>query len=340
MLYLLLRWVIVVRVITDGLEFRYDRRVSADFLRLFTGQGAFRTLTEYARKARYPIDLQFRGSPKSSDQHASLYVGLTTVLDVHWRPGQVRLAAHPKYRDFGFDPHWMSWTPAGLAADWSDAVDRYLDAIIPYVSTGRAAVEGSVQAAVSSFSSNKRAMLDREVMLHFRDTATRNRIMDQVSADLLHCLGTAPVPGTRPRSFGGKCDLLALDSSGSLLAVEVKPRGVSTIVWAPAQAIVYARLLRLWTRQDPQASEVIAGMISQRKKLGLLTGRIPRPSAQPAVLPVVAVQRGMSGKHREGMLAVRDHLTREGIGEAARLQMFEVTLAGRLLDASGPAATS
>ena len=34
-------------------------------------------------------------------------------------------------------------------------------------------MEGSVQAAVSSFSSNKRAMLDREVMLHFRDVATR-----------------------------------------------------------------------------------------------------------------------------------------------------------------------
>ena len=39
--------------------------------------------------------------------------------------------------------------------------------------------------------------------------------------------------------------------------------------------------------------------------------------------------------HRERMLAVRDHLTRQGIGETAGLQIFEVTLAGRLLDASG-----
>ena len=161
--------------------------------------------------------------------------------------------------------------------------------------------------------------------------------MDGVSVDLLRCLGTAPVPGPRPASFGGKCDLLALDSSGSLLAVEVKPRGVPTIVWAPAQAIVYARLLHLWTRHDPQASEIIAGMITQREELGLLTSRTPRPSAQPAVLPVVAVQRGMSSKHRERMLAVRDHLTRQGIGEAASLQIFEVTLAGRLLDANGRA---
>jgi hypothetical protein len=83
--------------------------------------------------------------------------------------------------------------------------------------------------------------------------------MDNVSADLLRSLDNAPVPGSRPKSFGGKCDLLALDSDGRLLTLEVKPKGVSTIVWAPAQAIVYARLLHLWTRNDPQAAEIISG---------------------------------------------------------------------------------
>jgi hypothetical protein len=105
-------------------------------------------------------------------------------------------------------------------------------------------------------------MLDREVLLHFRDTPTKNRVMHSVSADLLGALQTAPVPGPRPASFGGKCDLLAIDSSGRLLAVEVKPKGVPTIVWAPAQAIVYARLLHLWTRHDPDAAQILSGMIA------------------------------------------------------------------------------
>jgi hypothetical protein len=115
----------------------------------------------------------------------------------------------------------------------------YLDTVIPSVAGGSAAKEGSVQAAVSSFGSARRPMLDREVMLHFRDTATKARIMGSVTADLLQ---------SRPKSFGGRCDLLALDSDGRLLAVDVKPRGVPAIAWAPAQAIVYARLLRLWAR--------------------------------------------------------------------------------------------
>jgi hypothetical protein len=89
----------------------------------------------------------------------------------------------------------MSWVQVSAAQAWSEAVDGYLDAVIPKAAAGSAAVEGSVQAAVSSFDSAKRAMLDREVMLHFRDTSTRKSVMDSVSADLLRSLEDVPVPG-------------------------------------------------------------------------------------------------------------------------------------------------
>ena len=45
--------------------------------------------------------------------------------------------------------------------------------------------------------------------------------------------------------------------------------------------------------------------------------------------------RSISRAARERMLAVRDQLTRQGIGEAASLQIFKMTLAGRLLDDNG-----
>jgi hypothetical protein len=45
---------IVMIVIPGDLDYRYDRRVDPDFLDLFDARGAFRTLTEYACKARYP----------------------------------------------------------------------------------------------------------------------------------------------------------------------------------------------------------------------------------------------------------------------------------------------
>ena len=175
----------------------------------------------------------------------------------------------------------------------ADAVDAYLDAVIPRAAAGGAAVEGAVQAAVSSFDSDNRVMLDREVLLHFRDTPTKKRVMDAVTTDLLTALETAPVPGARPASLGGRCDLMAVDSAGRLLAVEVKPKGVSTITWSPAQAIVYARLLNLWLRNDPDAADISSGMISQRKILSLVNSRTPIPSSEPGVVPMVAVQRGM-----------------------------------------------
>jgi hypothetical protein len=93
---------IVMIVIPGDLDYRYDRRVDPDFLDLFDARDAFRTLTEYACKARYPVDLQFRQNPKTAAQNASLYVGLTTVLDVHWKPGAVKLAAHPTFHPSGF----------------------------------------------------------------------------------------------------------------------------------------------------------------------------------------------------------------------------------------------
>jgi hypothetical protein len=321
-------------VIPCNLDYRYDRRVDRDFLSLFDHRGIFRTLTEYARTARYPVDLQFRRNPKTNAQHASLYVGLTTVLDVHWRPGAVKLAAHPSFHGSGFHRSWTSWTALTEAPGRTADVDNYLDTVIPKAAAGRAVVEGSVQAAVSSFDSENRVMLDREVLLHFRDTPTKSRVMDSVSADLLGALQNVPVPGARPASFGGKCDLLAIDSSGQLLAIEVKPRGVPTIVWAPAQAIVYARLLRLWARHDPDAAQILSGMISQRSELHLTSGNAPVVPSQPEVVPVVAVQRGMSREHRNRLATVRNHLAHHGIEDATNLKVYEVTLAGRLLTAS------
>jgi hypothetical protein len=94
-------------------------------------------------------------------------------------------------------------------------------------------VEDAEQAAVSSFDSAGRIMLDREVLLHFRDTPTKQRVMHSA-------IETAPVRGMRPASPGGRCDLLAVDAEGGLLAVEVKPKGATTIAWVAAQAIVYA----------------------------------------------------------------------------------------------------
>src|SRR3954447_24451424 len=87
---------------------RYDRRVGPDFLACFLKGGVAHSLTEYARRARYPVDLQMRHNPKTGADHASLYVGLTSVLNIMAKPKPVSglaLDAHKTWSEgpYGFD---------------------------------------------------------------------------------------------------------------------------------------------------------------------------------------------------------------------------------------------
>jgi hypothetical protein len=117
--------------------------------------------------------------------------------------------------------------------------------------------------------------------------------------------------------------------------LEVKPKGAPTITWAPAQAIVYARLFNLWLQHDPDAAEILSGMIEQRKRLNLIKSQTPVLPSRLGVIPVVAVQRGVSQELRDRLLTARRHMTDQGIDEASQLRVYEVTLAGRLLPANG-----
>jgi len=62
-------------------DLHYDRRVSEDFLKHFLKGGVASSLVEYVKHAPYPLDLQMRKDPKRKfAEHASLYVGLTSIL--------------------------------------------------------------------------------------------------------------------------------------------------------------------------------------------------------------------------------------------------------------------
>jgi hypothetical protein len=75
-------------------EVHYDRRVSDDFLKHFLKGGVASSLVEYVKHAPYPIDLQMRKNPKRKlAEHASFYVGLTSVLNVEGTGDRLRLTA-------------------------------------------------------------------------------------------------------------------------------------------------------------------------------------------------------------------------------------------------------
>src|SRR5688572_17582575 len=113
----------------SGLEMRYDRRVSPEFLAVFANGGLLNTLVEYARLAPYPVDLQFRRDLKTDAQRATLYVGLEKVLDVHRdRRGHIRLVGH-KLRavEHGFLAEWGVWMLEEDVLIALAALELYLD---------------------------------------------------------------------------------------------------------------------------------------------------------------------------------------------------------------------
>ena len=315
----------------EHLELRYDRRVSDDFLSLFVPGGVLSILADYARKAPYPIDLQFRRDIKTDAQRATLYVGTEKVLDVHKDGASaVRFAGHrTRSTASGFDEIGSASIALRDLHPTLDLLGSYLDRVIPPVAGGSAGVEGAVQSAVSSYDSAERSMLDREFILQFRDDPTRRRVIGEAGADLLALAKSAPVPGAAPERLGGEADLIAVDGAGDLLAIEVKPRNVSTITWAPLQVIVYARLLSRWLAADDAAVEILRGVADQRRAIGLLT-----PEAaigdEPAVRPLLAIQRGIPARYRDRLAAVLQHLAQNDVAEAANLEVYEVDLAGRL----------
>lgn len=175
-------------------KIRYDRRVSQEFLAHFRKGGVAHSLTEYAAKARYPVDLQMRHNPKTGADHASLYVGLTSVLNVVAKAKPVSslaLTAHKTWSEgpYGFNLGWHDAVPAD---DWTKRwieVEEYLEKVIPSASVTHGQTEGAVQAAASAFSDGSRVMLDREVTPHFLDTLVKKSVLGPISEGLVGAFG-------------------------------------------------------------------------------------------------------------------------------------------------------
>lgn len=314
------------------LAYRYDRTVEDAFLDLFLPGAPLQVLLEYARDAPYPLDLQFRRSIQNGAQRAVLYAGLQAVLTVHWQMGRVRLDGHSKYAKhvrFGFKGRWGERMPADGIADEMDAIEQYLELVIPKVSPS--AKEGAVQAAIATFSGGNGAILDREFAPQFVDDATRERVLAEVSADLRSIVEPLTARGglpPLPERFGPRCDVLAV-RNGRFETIEVKPRGVSSLVWSPIQVIVYARLVRRWIDADPAARSILARIAEQRRRIGLVNKTVPLPEAND-VVPVIAIQRGPESAYRVGLAAVAAALRAENVAEAKALRVAEVSLTGRM----------
>lgn len=315
----------------------YDRRATPALLEALGPGGFAHSLVEYGRSGQYALDLQFRGyaagSGKGGRHWATLYCGLTKVLDLQYLASRgFRLTAHPTWQVHGWDPAWASYARHGFDSRRWKAVEAYLERAIPAVGP-RFLKEGAVQSAINAFGSTDLAVIDREVAVSFSRQSEKDRVCGELERSLLGALEMEG-PGwwkSRPTHLGGECDALAIDTEGALVAIEIKPaRASASIPWAPVQVRHYADLLGRWAAQDHgAAAEVVDEMMRQRVELGLTSG-LARSCARPVrVRPMLAIQRGASRVVLDRLHRVRRRLEETGHDDPP-LSVCQVNLVGRL----------
>jgi hypothetical protein len=286
---------------------RFDRTVSESLLGELRTGGRFRSVVELARQHPNLLDLQLRKA-RGPWSYASLYVGLTTVLQIRECDGFFRLDAHATHQRVGqFDRSWTRSRPAEeLAGVWPQ-VDDYLRRMLLHgaVAPRWVAHEGAVQAAVCS---GRRAVeygpVQREAVVWDESGRSESELVADISDRLWAAVTSTGRTdpwwpgevdhGKRP-GMGRELDVLAIGRDGRLLCLEVKPADAAThIPWSCAQTLVYADLFARWAAQDPSvATDSLNSMAAQRASLDLLDERWSHALSSPIrVVPVLAIGEG------------------------------------------------
>lgn len=287
-----------------GLQF--NRVVSPQLLGELRPGGRFDGLVRRRNDLPWVADVQLRRA-QGSECHASLYIGLTSVLNVRERRGQFALSAHKTHRAAGgFDASWSAFrSAANLAGDWP-AVEHYLDRLLEgRIDPRWYRREGVLHALLCSGSSEAYGVVQREAA-PWADGPPLVGDVVKATSDLIWVAAQTAGrsepwwPGIRDRgvrkAMGDELDVLALDRRGRLLCMEAKPaEETAGIVWSVAQVLVYAELFGRWVAQDAAAAaSAIAAMAEQRAALALLDPSWTMPPAPPMrVVPVVAIGPGL-----------------------------------------------
>jgi hypothetical protein len=293
----------------------FDRRVPDAFVKVMAPGGALHGLAEIAVDPGSLIDLRQRAYPDSPESHVTLYVNLTKVLDVAHHPGKGFrfLPGAAKKPPEAFDDAWRAWRAA-------DDLMAIADAVVAYVPQAVAALaprfvkttgEGYLQTQLAKRVSERMIPIDREAVPGFPTTPARTAAIDDCAAPIKAAVASLDGgPFGKLKSLGSEADLLAIDTAGRLLVIEVKgAKATAGICWAPAQVSVYAALFRRWQdeRGDAHAHAVLGAMLAQHcEMLGIVADPVAGPPTM--IVPVVAVEIPPSNTALARLKEVRKHL--------------------------------
>ncbi len=284
-------------------ELIFDRVVSDALLTELREGGRFHDLL-LRRKSRPDVaDIELRREQRGKRSWVSLYVGLTSVLDLDELGGRFRLRAHATHKKAGtFLADWGVWQEAdSLASQWTE-VAAYLDRLLADegVSSRWWRREGIVQASLTSNQSSAYGAVQRDAVVSFPSTSIELSVTSPIRERIWKSMELAGRtdpwwPGVRDRGrrpiLGTEADLVAVDAKGRLLVIEAKPaEELKGITWAPAQVRLYAEVFGALVEDNPATSDLLNTMVSQRASLSLLDPTWEfGPTWDLRVVPVVAI---------------------------------------------------
>jgi hypothetical protein len=295
-----------------GQQMRYGRVISDVLLAALSEDGPLHGAIRWRNDDLGLRDVQLRKEQKGPASWASLYVGLTSVLDIYERADKFRLRAHATHRAAaGFHDSWADWqTLEQLTTQWP-SVERYLEHVVKTVHPRWLDTEGQVHALIASSTHTGFSVINREASISFANQSTKNDLCEKWASTMQLALTDAGVPSQwwvalGAKNFGTSPDFIAVDDDGRLLVIEAKPASAAAgITWGPAQVGFYAAMYAAWLAEAGTAARsTLQFELHQRRKLGLLPEGPNRSLADlPTVVPLLAIGPGVTSPEAWGRLA-------------------------------------
>jgi hypothetical protein len=310
----------------------YSRVVSDALLDALRPGGPLRQLVEWRDGDLSVRDVQLRREPKGKRCWATLYLGLTSVLDIDELGGRFRLRAHATHRLLGhFDDSWNSWVELEALAARVPEVLAYLERVEGTVDGRWTSTEGRTHALVSNSPCTGIQVINREASVSFRDTATRTTMVGGWAGEIAKAVAGAGHQSRwwrllSQKRMGTSPDFIAADAGGRLLVMEVKPASAAEgIVWGPAQVLVYAAMYAQWLHDRPEGVDSLREELAQRAALGLTAvAGSPVLAAAPVVVPVLVLGPGLTSPEVWGRLLMLQRALAAALPQLPALAPLEV----------------
>jgi hypothetical protein len=280
----------------------FDRRVSDALMDALSDTSSLGAVVDFRNANPLLYDILLVRA-QDGDSRASVYSGLTKLLEVRERRRRFRLMAHKTYSSLeSFKAEWRRPQELYELAGQRPEIIRYLREAAAAASQRYVRAEGAVQGLVCSGVCKGFAVISREAEPSYRSQEIKDQWTTELGEPLIAAIRAAGRtdawwPGVRDGgklpSFGQEADVLAADTDGNLLVIEVKPSNTAKgLVWGPAQVRFYAEVFARVLSIDDQARAKLTAMLAQRRKLGLTPTNEIELQDHPSVIPVLIVGSG------------------------------------------------